>query len=87
MNLELIEQTFEAKTPYWIFRFRVVGQAAMVSRVPADRPLWNHGVIRNVHDRDAGHFVIAIKAGTNVWFDSLDDAVQAAGQTVRAVDR
>jgi hypothetical protein len=80
MNLVIVEQVFESTQESWIHRFRVVDGRAMVSRVPADRPLWNHGVIKQIFDRDVGRFVITINAGSNVWFNSLDDAIKAVDQ-------
>lgn len=89
MDLKIVEQTWETVKGQWIYRIREVKDAewraarfpaTMISRVPVDRPLWNHGVIRQMFDHSQGKFVPANMISRSVYFKTVEEAVAVIEQ-------
>ena len=89
MELSIVEQTWETVRGEWIYRIREVQgaewragrfPATMISRVPTNRPLWNHGVIKQMFDREAGKFVPASMVSRSVHFKTVDEAIAVIEQ-------
>ena len=74
MELTVIEEVFETVQGEWIYRLRQFSQGVTVSRVPIKSPLWNHGIIMQLYDRDAGKFVPSTLVSKEAMFDTLEQA-------------
>ena len=72
--MKIVDQTWEITVGDWIYRLREFDRGVTVSRVPIDHVLWNHGVIRQIYDRDAGAFRSGVQSGPNVIFKNREQA-------------
>jgi len=76
MELTVIEEVFETVQGEWIYRLRQFSRGVTISRVPIKSPLWNHGIIMQLYDRDAGKFVpTTLLESAEMVFDTLGKAI------------
>jgi hypothetical protein len=74
MELTVIEEVFETVQGEWIYRLRQFSRGVTISRVPIKSPLWNHGIIMQLYDRDARKFVPSTLVSKEAMFDTLEQA-------------
>jgi len=74
MDLIEVERVFKTVQGEWIYRLRRCGEGVTMSRVPISNPLWNHGIIMQLYDRDSEKFVPATLVSKEAMFDTLEQA-------------
>jgi len=65
----------------WIYQFHETPTGVWVKRTNASRPIWSHGVLVQIFDKEAQCFRPACVAGLDVMFNDLHSAEQAVWET------
>jgi hypothetical protein len=80
-ELKLVKRELVTDNPLygWIYKFIINANGeTRISRVPADKPYWNHGVLLQNVDIHVMKFVPANVAGCQPIFKTLDEALKWA---------
>jgi hypothetical protein len=76
-EMMVVETTYQCMSGGYLYRVTVAAEHTIIKRTPhrtGEIPLWNHGVITEVYDIEAGKFVPSIHA-KNILLSEADAVI------------